>query len=64
MRPASVSLVGLALATVSVAQTATVSGTQKATVTLFVPGTEKEPLVASIIGSVSTSPTQIPRGSY
>ncbi|OBT43013.1 hypothetical protein VE00_07356 [Pseudogymnoascus sp. WSF 3629] len=49
MRPASVSLVGLALATVSVAQTATV--------TLFVPGTEKEPLVASIIGSDATATT-------
>ncbi|OBT86325.1 hypothetical protein VE02_07427 [Pseudogymnoascus sp. 03VT05] len=49
MRPASVSLVGLALATVSAAQ--------KATVTLFVPDTEEEPLVASIIGSDATATT-------
>ncbi|OBT75053.1 hypothetical protein VF21_06511 [Pseudogymnoascus sp. 05NY08] len=49
MRPPSVSLVGLALATVSAAQ--------KATVTLFVPGTQKEPLVASIIGSDATATT-------
>lgn len=56
MRPASVSLVGLALTTLSAAQ--------KATVTLFVPGTEDDPLVASIIGSVRTSPSQVSRGSY
>ncbi|KFZ16302.1 hypothetical protein V502_05185 [Pseudogymnoascus sp. VKM F-4520 (FW-2644)] len=49
MRPASVSLVGLALTTLSAAQ--------KATVTLFVPGTEDEPLVASIIGSDATATT-------
>ncbi|OAF55696.1 hypothetical protein VC83_07756 [Pseudogymnoascus destructans] len=49
MRPASVSLVGLALATVSAAQ--------KATVTLFVPSTDEQPLVASIIGSDATATT-------
>ncbi|KFY09665.1 hypothetical protein V492_05401 [Pseudogymnoascus sp. VKM F-4246] len=49
MRPASVSLVGLALTTVSAAQ--------KATITLFVPGTEDDSLVASIIGSDATATT-------
>ncbi|KFZ14291.1 hypothetical protein V501_03322 [Pseudogymnoascus sp. VKM F-4519 (FW-2642)] len=47
MRPTSVSLVGLALATVSAAQT----------VTLYVPGTDEQPLVASIIGSDATATT-------
>ncbi|KAL5351995.1 hypothetical protein ACLOAV_003859 [Pseudogymnoascus australis] len=49
MRPASLSLVGLALTTLSAAQ--------KATVTLFVPGTEDDSLVASVIGSDATLTT-------
>ncbi|KFY11159.1 hypothetical protein V491_07329, partial [Pseudogymnoascus sp. VKM F-3775] len=49
MRPASVGLVGLALTTLSAAQ--------NATVTVFVPGTEDSPLVASIIGSDATATT-------
>ncbi|OBT56182.1 hypothetical protein VE04_04065 [Pseudogymnoascus sp. 24MN13] len=47
MRPTSVSLVGLASGTVSAAQT----------VTLYVPGTDEQSLVASIVGSDATATT-------
>ncbi|KFY59377.1 hypothetical protein V497_04343 [Pseudogymnoascus sp. VKM F-4516 (FW-969)] len=50
MHPAAVSLVGLALTTLSAAQKATVT-------TLFVPGTGDDPLVASVVGSDATATT-------
>ncbi|OBT63287.1 hypothetical protein VE03_07956 [Pseudogymnoascus sp. 23342-1-I1] len=49
MRPTALSLAGLALTTLSAAQ--------KTTVTVFAPGTENEPLVASVIGSDATATT-------
>ena len=57
MHPAAVSLVGLALTTLSAAQKATVT-------TLFVPGTGDDPLVASVVGSVRAYPPGISWGSY